>query len=52
MGLYQLIMPIYMLTWSITSSGFTTTISKLTAQEKAKNQTGNMGIILKLYLHK
>ncbi len=47
MGLYQLIMPIYMLTWSITSSGFTTTISKLTAQEKAKNQTGNMGRILK-----
>lgn len=36
MGLYQLILPIYMLTWSITSSGFTTTISKLTAQEKAK----------------
>lgn len=47
MGLYQLIMPIYMLTWSITSSGFTTTISKLTAQEKARNQTGNMGRILK-----
>ena len=38
-GLYQLIMPLYLLTWSITSSGFTT--------EKAKNQTGNMGRILK-----
>lgn len=47
MGLYQLIMPIYMLTWSITSSGFTTTISKLTAQEKAKGQYGNMGRVLK-----
>lgn len=46
-GLYQLIMPIYMLTWSITSSGFTTTISKLTAQEKAKGQYGNMSRILK-----
>lgn len=47
MGLYQLIMPIYMLTWSITSSGFTTTISKLTAQENAKKQYGNMGRVLK-----
>ncbi len=47
MGLYQLIMPIYALCWSITSSGFTTTISKLTSQEKAKGQYGNMGRILK-----
>lgn len=47
MGLYQLIMPIYMLAWSITSSGFTTTISKLTAQENAKRQYGNMGRVLK-----
>lgn len=47
MGLYQLIMPVYSLCWSITSSGFTTTISKLTAQEKAKHQYGNMGRILK-----
>lgn len=47
MGLYQLIMPIYMLAWSITSSGFTTTISKLTAQENAKKQYGNMGRVLK-----
>ncbi len=31
MGLYQLIMPIYMLVWSISSSGFSTTISKLVA---------------------
>ena len=35
MGLYQLIMPIYGLCWSITSSGFTTAVSKLTEQEKA-----------------
>ncbi len=46
-GLYQLIMPIYMLTWSITSSGFTTTISKLAAQEKAKGQYGNIRRILR-----
>ena len=32
MGLYQLIMPIYMLAWSISSSGFSTTISKLVAE--------------------
>lgn len=35
MGLYQLITPIYMLVWSISSSGFSTVISKLTASEKA-----------------
>lgn len=47
MGLYQLIVPIYMLVWSISSSGFTTTISKLTAQENAKKEYGNIGRILK-----
>lgn len=47
MGLYQLIMPIYSLAWSISCSGFTTTVSKLTASEKAKGETGNMGRILK-----
>lgn len=47
MGLYQLIMPIYMLCWSISSSGFTTTVSKLTAQENAKRNYGNMGRVLK-----
>ncbi len=35
MGLYQLIMPVYMLVWSITSSGFSTAVSKLTAAENA-----------------
>jgi len=47
MGLYQLIMPIYSLSWSIACSGFTTTISKLTAQENARRAYGNMGRILK-----
>lgn len=48
MGLYQLIMPVYSLAWSIACSGFTTTISKLTAQEKAKGEHGNIGRILKI----
>lgn len=47
-GLYQLIMPIYTLGWSISCAGFTTTISKLVAQEKAKKNFGNMRRILKL----
>ncbi len=47
MGLYQLIMPIYSLAWSISCSGFSTTVSKLTAQERAKREYGNMGRILK-----
>ena len=46
-GLYQLIIPIYSLAWSISCSGFTTTISKLTSEERAKGQYGNMGLILK-----
>ncbi len=32
MGLYQLLMPIYMLAWSLICSGFTTTISKLSSE--------------------
>ncbi len=47
MGLYQLIMPVYGLAWSIACSGFTTTVSKLTAQEKAKGESGNIRRILK-----
>ncbi len=47
MGLYQLIMPIYSLAWSIACSGFTTTVSKLTAQENAKKEYGNVKRILK-----
>lgn len=46
-GLYQLILPIYILTWSITSAGFTTTISRLTAQENIRGQSGNIGRIVK-----
>lgn len=47
MGLYQLILPIYSLAWSITSAGFTTTISRLTAQEHIRGQNGNIGRIVK-----
>ena len=47
MGLYQLIMPLYALAWSISCSGFTTTVSKLVAGEKASGRHGNMGRILK-----
>ncbi|MCL2372648.1 MAG: oligosaccharide flippase family protein [Defluviitaleaceae bacterium] len=42
MGLYQLIMPVYALAWSISCAGFNTTLSKLTAQEKARGEYGNM----------
>ena len=47
MGLYQLIMPIYSLAWSLACSGFTTTVSKFVSSEKAKKEYGNMGLILK-----
>jgi len=47
MGLYQLIMPVYSLSWSIACAGFTTTISKLVAQEHAARAYGNMGRALK-----
>lgn len=47
MGLYQLITPLYMLVWSISSSGFSTTISKLVAEENEKKEFGNVKRILK-----
>lgn len=47
MGLYQLILPLYSLMWSITSAGFTTTVSRLTAQENMRNASGNIGRIVK-----
>ena len=47
MGLYQLIMPVYSLSWSIACAGFTTTISKIVAQENAARAYGNMGRVLK-----
>ncbi len=46
MGLYQLIVPVYMLVWSISSSGFSTVISKLTAEDTAAGR--NPVLILKL----
>ncbi len=42
MGQYQLIMPVYMLSWSLICSGFTIAISKLVSQEQAKKEYGNM----------
>ena len=46
-GLYQLILPLYALTWSITSAGLTTTISRLTAQENMRQESGNIGRLVK-----
>jgi len=46
-GLYQLIMPVYGLAWSIACSGFNTTVSKLVAAENARGEVGNMNRILK-----
>lgn len=46
MGLYQLITPLYLLVWSVSSSGLSTTMSKLTAQEKAKGAIGNVKRLL------
>ncbi|MEA4972984.1 MAG: polysaccharide biosynthesis protein [Candidatus Metalachnospira sp.] len=48
MGLYQLVMPIYILSWSITSSGFSTTISRITAKENAKRHYGNISKTVKV----
>ena len=47
MGLYQLIVPISTMAWSITCSGFTTTISKLTSAENTKGSSGNVRRFLK-----
>lgn len=47
MGLYQLILPLYTLAWSITAAGFTTTVSRLTAREHARGETGSIGRIVK-----
>lgn len=48
MGLYQLILPLYVLAWSISCAGITTTVSKLVASENAKLQFGNMSRIVRL----
>lgn len=42
MGLFQLIMPLYSLAWSIACSGITTTVTKLIAAENAKKEHGNI----------
>jgi len=47
MGLYQLIMPVYALAWSISCAGFNTTVSKLIAQERARGEYGNMSRMLR-----
>ncbi len=46
MGLYQLITPLYLLVWSVSSSGLSTSMSKLTAQEKARGYIGNVKRLL------
>ena len=46
MGLFQLMMPIYSLAWSLTSSGFTTTVSRLTAQAIAEGKSAKATRIL------
>lgn len=50
MGLYQLITPLYLLIWALTSSGLSTAMSKLTAQEMARGRGGNCQRLLFLSL--
>ena len=53
MGLYQIITPLYLLIWAISSSGLSTTMSKLTA--KSKRTTGkrrkNIDYFLNYFRH-
>lgn len=49
-GLFQLIMPIYIFCYSVTASGITTTVSKLISEESAKNLNSNCNLILKAAL--
>ena len=46
----KIITPLTLLIWAISSSGLSTTMSKLTAQEKAKGQQGNAEKILTISL--
>jgi len=50
MGLYQLIIPLYMLAGTLSTSGVSVAISKLIAEESAKKQLGNVKKILKASL--
>ncbi|MCT4543723.1 MAG: stage V sporulation protein B [Vallitalea sp.] len=47
MGLYQLVFPIYMICYTICCSGIFTAVSKLIAEEKAKNNYGNLKRIIR-----
>ncbi|MCL2407166.1 MAG: polysaccharide biosynthesis protein [Defluviitaleaceae bacterium] len=42
MGLYQLIIPLYTMAWSISCAGITTTVSKLVAAEAADGNKANL----------
>lgn len=48
MGVYQLILPLYMLFISLVSGGLSTSISKLVAENKAKGNYTNMYKIIKV----
>jgi stage V sporulation protein B len=47
MGLYQLVFPIYMICYTICCSGIFTAVSKLIAEEKAKNNHANLKRIIR-----
>ena len=49
MGLFQLIFPIYMLGYTLSSSGISVAVSKLVAEENAKRNPANARKILRLY---
>jgi len=48
LGLYQLVFPIYILAWTISSAGISVAVSKLVATEIAKRQNGNALRIIKI----
>jgi len=48
LGLYQLVFPIYILAWTISSAGISVAVSKLVATEIAKRQHGNALRIIKI----
>lgn len=48
MGLFQLVVPIYMLSYTICCSGIFTAVSKLIAEEKAKHNHSNLTRIVRV----
>lgn len=48
MGLFQLVFPIYMISYTICCSGIFTAVSKLIAEEKAKHNHANLKRIVRL----